>query len=127
MRFLADMGISPRVAEVFRGMGHDAIHLHEQGLDRLADEHVLQKALCEDRILLTSDLDFCYLMAISRAALPSVVLFRLPSMRPENVCRDLELIIDGFADELLRGSIIVVSESGIRVRRLPIGQALTDD
>ncbi len=58
MRFLADMGISPITVAFLRGLGHDALHLHEQALDRLQDPAILGKARDEGRILLTHDLDF---------------------------------------------------------------------
>ena len=43
MRFLADMGISPRVVDELRQNGHDAVHVAEQGLNRLVDTDILQK------------------------------------------------------------------------------------
>ena len=69
MKFLADMGISPRSAAFLRSLGHDAIHLHEEGLDRLSDASILSKALDRRaRIVLTHDLDFGDLVAASRAS-----------------------------------------------------------
>jgi predicted nuclease of predicted toxin-antitoxin system len=75
MRFLADMGISPNTVAMLRGLGYDALHLHEQGLDRLQDPLILQKARDEGRILLTHDLDFGELIAASGARLPTIVVF----------------------------------------------------
>ena len=40
MRFLADMGISPATVAFLVDLGHDAVHLHDQGLDRLALDHL---------------------------------------------------------------------------------------
>ena len=77
MKFLADMGISPRSVEYLRTVGHDAVHLHELGLDRMADTDILAKARVEGRIVLTHDLDFGDLLAASQALLPSVVLLLL--------------------------------------------------
>jgi predicted nuclease of predicted toxin-antitoxin system len=37
MRFLADMGIAPRIVAWLRQQGHEAHHLLEQGLHRLPD------------------------------------------------------------------------------------------
>ncbi|MGA3124738.1 MAG: DUF5615 family PIN-like protein [Polyangiaceae bacterium] len=34
MRFLADMGVSPRVVHWLHEHGHDAVHLRDQGLHR---------------------------------------------------------------------------------------------
>ena len=58
MRFLADMGISPRTVDFLRDLGHDAIHLHEEGPDRLLDPDILGKARREEYVLLTHDLGF---------------------------------------------------------------------
>ena len=79
MRFLADMGISPRTVGFLRDMGYDAAHLHDEGLDRLSDPDILAKARRERRVLLTHDLDFGELVAVSEARLPSVVTFFLQS------------------------------------------------
>ena len=38
LKFLADMGISPLTVQGLRDQGHDALHLHEEGLERLPDE-----------------------------------------------------------------------------------------
>ena len=121
MRFLADMGISPATVISLREQGHDASHLRDEGLERLADSAIVEKAMEENRILLTSDLDFGYLMAVSGERLPSVVLFRLSDMRPKNVLAHLERMINREADRLSAGAIVVVTDSRIRVRRLPIG------
>jgi predicted nuclease of predicted toxin-antitoxin system len=53
MKFLADMGISPKTVVFLQGLGYDAVHLHHQGLDRLPDPSILEKARDEQRILLT--------------------------------------------------------------------------
>ena len=71
MKFLADMGISPKTVAFLQNNGHDAIHLHEQGLERLPDPEILAKARREDCVLLTHDLDFGELVAASGARLPN--------------------------------------------------------
>ncbi|MBI4334200.1 MAG: DUF5615 family PIN-like protein [Chloroflexi bacterium] len=63
MRFLADMGISSKTVAFLKELGHDATHLHDQGLDRLPDPAILEKARQEQRILLAHDLDFSELVA----------------------------------------------------------------
>ncbi|HJW84810.1 MAG TPA: DUF5615 family PIN-like protein [Anaerolineae bacterium] len=82
MRFLADMGISPVTVKHLRGIGHEAAHLHEEGLDRLRDPAILEKAAREGRVLLTHDLGFGELMAAGRAAMPSVIGTRYPIPNP---------------------------------------------
>jgi len=120
MRFLANMGISPVTVVFLRQAGHDAVHLHEAGLDTLPDSHILDKARFEQRALLTSDLDFGDLLAASGAALPTVVVLRLRSMVPDNVNRHLAMLLAQHSTELEQGAIVSVAEDHIRVRRLPI-------
>ena len=47
MRFLADMGVSIRVAEWLRERGHDVVHLREERLHRLPNRKIFTKAVSE--------------------------------------------------------------------------------
>lgn len=120
MKFLADMGVSPRVVEHLRLMGHDAVHLHEHGLDRMTDTDILAKAQAENRVVLTHDLDFGDLLAASQDVLPSVILFRLQDMRPGTVNRHLDDILAQHLPALESGAILSVTERRVRLRMLPI-------
>jgi predicted nuclease of predicted toxin-antitoxin system len=114
------MGISPKTVSFLQQLGHQAVHLHQEGLDRLSDAEILHKARCEGSILLTHDLDFGDLLAASKAALPTVVIFRLRNMRPEQVNQYLTGIIANYSADLKQGAIVTVSEGGIRMRTLPL-------
>jgi predicted nuclease of predicted toxin-antitoxin system len=67
MRFLADMGIALRIVQWLRAAKHDALHLRELSLGKLADQEIFDKAAVEQRIILTFDLDFGEILALSRA------------------------------------------------------------
>ncbi|MBX3082529.1 MAG: DUF5615 family PIN-like protein [Anaerolineae bacterium] len=121
MKFLADMGMSLRTVGWLRTQGHDCVHLSEQGLQRATDTVVLTKALAEGRILLTLDLDFGYLMAISKAELPSLIIFRLGNETSEVVTARLAEVIETNQASLEEGVLVVVTDDTIRVRQLPIG------
>jgi predicted nuclease of predicted toxin-antitoxin system len=71
------MGISPTTVTFLYALGHDAAHLADQGLERLPDPGIVEKARQEERILLVHDLGFGELVAASGATLPSVITFRL--------------------------------------------------
>jgi predicted nuclease of predicted toxin-antitoxin system len=120
MKFLADMGISPKTIDLLRNLGYEATHLHKEGLDRLPDPDILAKARQEGRILLTHDLDFGELMAASGANLPSVATFRLRNMQPANINHHLREVTNLHQDALDKGAVITVTEGRIRVRLLPI-------
>ncbi|MBD2778515.1 DUF5615 family PIN-like protein [Iningainema tapete] len=120
MRFLADMGISPRTVNWLKEAGYDAVHLVEEGLERLPDDEILVKARNEERILLTVDLDFGYLLAVSGETLPSVILFRLGNESYEIINERLAFVLNRFEEDLVAGAIISVSNSALRLRRLPM-------
>ena len=58
MRFLADMGLAHSTVAFLRACGHDAIHLRDEGLQRLSDDKIIEKALSEGRIILNSRFGF---------------------------------------------------------------------
>jgi predicted nuclease of predicted toxin-antitoxin system len=120
MRFLADMGVDQRIVDWLRTQGHDAIHLREQGMHRAADVDIFAKAIAEDRIVLTFDLDFGEILALAGAAVVSVVLFRLNNTRTPFVQKRLEAVLAADATALEQGAIIVVEDGRHRVRDLPI-------
>jgi predicted nuclease of predicted toxin-antitoxin system len=93
MRFLVDMGISPKMVDYLQRLGHDAVHLRAESLDRLPDSDILKKAREERRILLTHDLDFGELIAASQASTRSIVIFRLRNMSPTQVNRYLHGVL----------------------------------
>jgi predicted nuclease of predicted toxin-antitoxin system len=121
MRFLADMGISPKTVDFLNALQHDVTHLHDQKLDSAPDSVILKKAREERRILLTHDLDFGELLAASGTVSPSVIIFRLRNMHPDRVNTSLNSIINKHAAILEQGVIISVDEGQIRVRMLPVG------
>jgi predicted nuclease of predicted toxin-antitoxin system len=122
MQFLADMGVSQRIVAWLRQQGHDAIHLREQGLHRLPNGQIFIKAASEQRIILTWDLDFAEILALSGTNIVSAVIFRLLNTRSANVIRRLEHVLGISAQDLAEGAIIAVEESRHRVRLLPLGR-----
>jgi len=119
VRFLADMGVSMRVVEWLRRGGHDVRHLREEGLQRLPNGEIFRKAVAEQRIVLTFDLDFGEIVALSEGRLTSVILFRLRNTRTPRVIERLSQVLAHCAREAEQGAVIVVEDSRHRVRRLP--------
>lgn len=121
MRFLADMGVSMRVVEWLRSSGHDAIHLRNAGLQKLPNGEIFQKAIREERIVLTFDLDFGEIVAASGGASISVILFRLRNTRADFVVQRLKIVLEKSSEELAQGAVVLVEDGRYRVRRMPIG------
>ena len=120
MKFLADMGISPKTVDFLIALGFESIHLSALKLNKMLDSEILNKAKNEGFILLTHDLDFSELVAASKAKLPSVIIFRSRNMQPNDVNSTLKKIVTNHSSALKQGAIISVTDSQIRVRQLPI-------
>lgn len=114
------MGISMTTVQALRASGHEAVHLQEEGLERLADTAILEKARQEERIVLTCDLDFGYILATGTYTLPSVIIFRLQSYTPTSVTPRLLAALSDYSRELAAGAIVTVEDSRYRLRRFPI-------
>lgn len=123
MRFLGDMGLAQSTLVWLRNKGYDAIHLREEGLRRLSDTDITEKARQEDRIIITFDLDFGDIMAATGKKTPSVIILRLDDQRPQQVNCRLKQVLAESSESLLKGAIISVDENRHRVRSLPIGEA----
>jgi predicted nuclease of predicted toxin-antitoxin system len=120
MRFLADMGVTMRIVDWLRAQGHDAKHLREEGLQRMPDSDIFLKAATESRILMTFDLDFGEILALSGERKVSVVLFRLHNTRTPHVIERLKLALAQSKTILETGAILVIEENRVRTRRLPL-------
>ncbi|MEL6492834.1 MAG: DUF5615 family PIN-like protein [Cyanobacteria bacterium J06621_3] len=120
MKFLADMGVSPQTVDVLRNQGYDATHISEEGLFRMRDAEILEKARQEERIVLTFDLDFADLLAASVATLPSTVIFRLKKTRPDFVSSRLLSVLSDCKGDLESGALVTIEDSRYRLRHLPI-------
>jgi predicted nuclease of predicted toxin-antitoxin system len=118
MRFLADMGVAQRIVLWLRAEGHDAVHLREEGLQRMPNGEIFEKAASEQRIILTFDLDFGEIVALSGGRRVSVILFRLHNTRTPHVIDRLERVLKESGPALEEGAVVVVQESRHRTRRL---------
>ena len=84
------------------------------------DNEIAVKAIELRRAVLTQDLDFSEIVALSRRTEPSVVQLRLSDSTVDNVNRKLELALPMLEDDVATGVIATVEDFRIRVRSLPI-------
>src|SRR5207248_1318004 len=85
MRLLADLHISPLTVAVLNSLGHDVIRVSDVLPLNAADQLIIETARREARIILTQDLDFSRLIAVSGHSAPSLISLRLRSSRIEYV------------------------------------------
>jgi predicted nuclease of predicted toxin-antitoxin system len=114
VRFLVDESTGRSVAAFLRRAGHDVAFVAELMLGA-PDEAVLERALSENRVLVTNDKDFGELVFRRGYPHSGILLLRLQDERPASKVRLMAEVLERVADKLA-GKVVVATESGIRVR-----------
>ena len=122
MKFLLDMPVSALLLDVLQAHGHSGVHAFQIGMDRAPDSMLLELADRENRVIITADLDFPQMLALSAAVGPGVILFRGGSYSDKEMCGLLERVLHEIPPDKLQNSICVVDKKRVRVTKLPIEQ-----
>ncbi len=120
MRLLADLHIAPRTVEFLRTLGHDVCRVTDLLPANASDEAIVERAAQERRTILTQDLDFSSIIALSGRPVPSLLSLRLNSSKVELVNSVLQRMLPILESDLEQGSIVTVEDQRIRLRRLPL-------
>jgi predicted nuclease of predicted toxin-antitoxin system len=120
MKFLVDMPFSPKTAKYLRLLGHDAIHAFSIANGKALNSELFQLAREQDRIILSMDLDFGYIATNVKLPIPGVIIFRVKHATVEKVNSYLKQLLDRFSEKEIENSVLVVEETRIRRRKLPI-------
>jgi predicted nuclease of predicted toxin-antitoxin system len=120
MKVLLDMPVSSSLLDVLRAHGHEGVHAYQIGKGRASDSELLEIARREGRIVITADLDFPRLLALSSAEGPGMILFRGGNYSDKEMCELLDRVLKQVMPAILESSICVVDKKRIRITELPI-------
>lgn len=116
MKFLIDENAGQSVIAYLKQKGHDVLVARETPTIR-EDYLLLERAYQEERIIITNDKDFGFLIYRERRPSYGVILFRFKLELPKLKIAALEKILELDTTRVLH-HFIVVSEGKIRLRKL---------
>jgi predicted nuclease of predicted toxin-antitoxin system len=117
---LLDQGLPRSTTLHLRDAGLIADHVGEVGLAAAADTTILARARDHAQIVVTLDADFHAQLALSGAAGPSVIRIRVEGLKAKQLADLLVRVLEQFREDLESGAMVTVTESGVRIRHLPL-------
>jgi predicted nuclease of predicted toxin-antitoxin system len=112
MRFLADECCDFAVVPTLWAQGHDVLAVSEFQT-RSVDSELMSLALSENRILLTEDKDFGWLVFAGRHDCPGVILIRFSASTRYSLPEAISKRVSRHAAELV-GTFVVLQPGGVR-------------
>lgn len=126
MKFLLNMNIPRSLGIRLMQNGHEYRHVGDIGMFRSKDIGIVQFARENGEVIITHDLDYGNILAFSGDSAPSVIIFRLRYSHPNNLFCRMIAEWDEIESHLLKGAIIIIEDSTLRIRDLPIQRSLDE-
>lgn len=120
MKLLVDVNLTPNWCPALNAAGFEAVHWTEVGEPGAPDVEILDHARKLGMVVFTHDLDFGYLLALTRARGPSVVQLRTQDPLPGAVGTTVIDALSQHADAIAAGALLTIDPRAARVRILPI-------
>lgn len=120
MKLLIDMNLSPAWKGFFRDRGWECEHWSGVGRTEATDAEVMSYAADHGYTLLTHDLDFGSILAVTHGRRPSVVQIRVQGVTIEQFGPRVHGVIRGLTSELEQGALVTIEWDRSRLRMLPI-------
>jgi len=120
LKILVDVNLSPDWVNLLESEGWPAAHWTAVGDPRAEDHMIMAWAQNNGYIVLTHDLDFGTLLALTNAQGPSVIQVRAQDVLPDHLGPMVVAATRQFESVLESGALVVVDESRARARVLPI-------
>jgi predicted nuclease of predicted toxin-antitoxin system len=119
VKFLVDMNLSPRWIEFLGNSAHTATHWSTVGAPNAPDCEIIAYARANGFCVLTHDLDFGTILALTNWDQPSVVQIRADDTSPEAIGGVVARALAQTILEIEAGALLTVEPDKLRVRLLP--------
>lgn len=120
MKLLVDMNLSPRWVSVLGDAGIESVHWSTLGAHDATDFQIMAYAHANDYVVLTHDLDFSAILAVTHREKPSVVQIRAGDVSPDVIGKQVIVALRQMASDLEEGALLTVEPSRTRLRVLPL-------
>jgi predicted nuclease of predicted toxin-antitoxin system len=117
MRFKIDENLHQDIAEALRSRGHDALTVYDQKMRGNPDARLGEVCRSEGRAIVSLDLDFANLRDYPPQDYPGLIVLRLADQSRPYVLRIFGSVLDLLDREALAGSLWIVEEHRVRIRR----------
>lgn len=114
------MPLSPALAAWLTQQGYDTIHALHSGLAQASDPVILRRALEESRVVITADLDYPRLFALTHAWGPGLILLRGGNYTEQESLALVERVLASIPLNELTRSIVVADKTRLRKTPLPL-------
>lgn len=120
MKLLVDMNLSPRWVQLLERNQFGAVHWSAAGNPKALDAELMAYAALHDQVVLTNDLDFGAILAVTHASKPSVVQIRSDNLSPDAIGEQVVRALLQMRDQLQAGALVIVEPQRTRLRVLPL-------
>ena len=114
------MNISPLTVSELKENGWEIIRVSDVLDSSAEDVHIIEWARENGYVIITQDLDFSSIIALSGSQSPSLITLRLTAVDPEKVTEKLQYVYPKIIEQLQEGYAITIDDSSMRLRKLPI-------
>jgi len=126
MKLLVDMNLSPKWVGYLVAAGYEAIHWSVLGAGNAPDSEIMAYAREGNFAVLTSDLDFGAILAITHGVKPSVVQLRADNLAHDVIGKQVVDALRQLGEELERGALVTIEPERTRMRILPLGTIIRE-
>jgi predicted nuclease of predicted toxin-antitoxin system len=120
MRILIDMNLSPAWSAFLNAHDIAAVHWSNVGPAFASDADIMRYAVEFDYYVMTNDLDFGSILAVTRGGKPSVIQIRSDDLSTARIGRAVIAALRQSVAHLEECALLAIDPNRVRIRLLPL-------